>query len=101
MNCLWAPNDEHKAIVSDLHDSRCRTCAGAAPAPARLRRLAAQLHSLGPNPLYHYLTELSGGADPWVRLERYAALAELGDFIRLHGGDQLPLRARLVGGAAQ
>jgi hypothetical protein len=60
------------------------------PPPPRLRRLAAALHSLGPRPLYEYLLELADGADPWIRLERYAELAPLAEFIAGNDGDQLP-----------
>jgi hypothetical protein len=67
------------------------------PPPARLRRLAAALHSLGPRPLYEYLAEVADGADPWERLERYADLAPLASFIVVHDGDQL-LPLRIIGG---
>jgi hypothetical protein len=67
------------------------------PPPARLRRLAAVLHSLGPRPLYEFLLEVAGGADPWERLERYAKLAPLAGFIAANDGDRLP-PPRIVGG---
>jgi hypothetical protein len=54
---------------------------------ARLRFLAVQLHGLGPRPLYEYLREVLDGADPAVRLERYAALTRHRQFIAAHGGD--------------
>jgi hypothetical protein len=59
------------------------------PPPERLRRLAAELHSLGERALFEFLLELSHGADPWARLERYAALAPLAPFIAAHDGDRL------------
>ena len=40
----------------------------------RLRRLAGQLHSLGPRPTFEFLREIFKGADPLERLERYARL---------------------------
>jgi hypothetical protein len=67
------------------------------PPPARLRRLAAALHSLGPRPLYEYLVELADGADAWERLERYAELSPLASFIAANDGDRLP-PLRIVGG---
>jgi len=67
------------------------------PPPARLRRLAAALHSLGERALYEYLLEVADGADHWARLERYAKLAPLASFIAANDGDRLaPLR--IVGG---
>jgi hypothetical protein len=46
--------------------------ASVAPCDARLRLLAGRLHSLGETPLFEFLREVSQGADPWSRLERYA-----------------------------
>jgi hypothetical protein len=57
-----------------------------APAPARLRHLARQIHRLGPGPLHHLLRELVDGADPLPRIEAYARLAPLADFIVAHSG---------------
>jgi hypothetical protein len=54
---------------------------------ARLRRLAAQIHALGPRPLFELFCELDAGADFASRAERYAALPV--DFIRALGGDRL------------
>jgi hypothetical protein len=59
------------------------------PPPARLRWLAAALHSLGERALYEYLLEVADGADPWARLERYAELAPLASFIAANDGDRL------------
>jgi hypothetical protein len=63
---------------------------------ARLRRLADQLHALGPRPLFEYLREIIAGADPVDRLERYAAIDP--DVLRALGGDHLPPVHRVVGG---
>jgi hypothetical protein len=60
------------------------------PPLPRLRRLAAELHSLGPRPLYECLLEIASGADPWARLERYAELAPLASFIVALGAERLP-----------
>jgi hypothetical protein len=62
------------------------------PTPERLQVLARQLHALGERPLYEWMLEVSRGADPWRRLEAYARLAPLKDFIRQHGGDRLAQR---------
>jgi len=63
----------------------------------RLQRLAAQIHTLGPRPLYELLRELDAGAELRPTLERYARLAPLADFIAANGGDDFkPLR--VVGG---
>jgi hypothetical protein len=64
-------------------------------ATARMRRLAQQIHTLGPRPLYEPLKELQAGAPLEERLERYAALSEMAPFIRALGGDRLPV-ARLA-----
>jgi hypothetical protein len=69
---------------------------GAIP-DARLRRLAGQIHSLGPYPLAHLLAELAAGAPLGSRLEAYAALAPLRNFIAELGGRELPPPARLMG----
>jgi hypothetical protein len=57
---------------------------------ARLRLLAGRIHRLGPRPLYELLRELDAGAELGPRLEAYARLAPLADFIHAFGGDQLP-----------
>ncbi len=63
---------------------------GPAPVPReRLRFLAGRIHRLGPRPLFELLNELAAGADVVERLERYAALPA--DFIREHGGSELPI----------
>jgi len=60
------------------------------PPDARLRHLAERLHALGARGTYEYLREVAGGADPWVRLEKHAAVsARLGDFIRANDGPRL------------
>jgi hypothetical protein len=64
---------------------------------ARIRYLAAHMHSLGPRPLAEYLTEIIAGADPMARLERYAELDA--DVVRRLGADRMPPSHRLVGGA--
>ena len=66
--------------------------------PARLQRLAAQIHSLGPRPFYELLRELDEGAELHPTLERYARLAPLAEFIASHGGDQFPPALRVVEG---
>jgi hypothetical protein len=63
--------------------------------PARLRHLARQVHALGERPLYELLTELEAGLPFAERVEAYAGLADLGPFIKAHGGDRLPI-ARVV-----
>jgi hypothetical protein len=65
---------------------------------ARLKRLAAIIHRLGPRPLFELLREVEAGSDLLRTLERYAKLGPLTDFIVHLGGDQLPPPARLVGG---
>ena len=70
-----------------------------ARAPAvRLQHLARQIHQLGPGPLCHLLIELVDGADPLPRIEAYARLAPLAEFIAGHGGDRLPDPRLIVGG---
>jgi len=69
------------------------------PPELRLRRLAAELHSFGERPLFEFLLELSRGADPWERLEAYARLAPLREFIVANGGDKLPPLRIIEGGA--
>jgi hypothetical protein len=64
----------------------------------RLRYLAGKIHKLGPRPLFELLCELASGAELMFVLERYARIAPLAEFISNLGGDQLPARARLVGG---
>ena len=65
---------------------------------ARLKRLTAAVHRLGPRPLFELLREVGAGSDLLSTLERYARLEPLTDFISHLGGDQLPPPARLVGG---
>jgi hypothetical protein len=65
---------------------------------ARLKRLAATIHRLGPRPLFELLREVEAGSDLLRTLERYARLEPLTDFIVHLKGDQLPPPARLVGG---
>jgi hypothetical protein len=63
------------------------------PPSPRLRGLAAQLHSLGERPLFEFLLEVSRGANPRGRLERYARLAPLTQFSAANDGDRAsPLR---------
>ncbi len=64
----------------------------------RLLYLAGRLHSLGPRPLFEFLREIEAGAPLHERLERYAALEPLADFIQSLGGDRLPPPARLIRG---
>jgi hypothetical protein len=70
---------------------------GVAMTDSRLQRLAAQIHTLGPRPLYELLRELNAGAELGPTLERYARLAPLTEFIAANDGDDFrPLR--VVGG---
>jgi hypothetical protein len=85
---LWAQQTYPRWGVSARHQTASE---------ARLRRLSAQLHSLGPRPLYEFLKEIDGGADLCSRLEAYAALEPYVPFIRAHDGDRLP-SLRGVGG---
>jgi hypothetical protein len=66
----------------------------------RLRFLAAKIHELGPGPLYYLLSELAAGADLLLRLEAYARLAPLADFIAALDGDRIP-PLRVVNGSRQ
>jgi hypothetical protein len=66
--------------------------------PARLRHLAARIHTLGPWPLFCLLRELSEGADLPDVLERYATLHPLRDFIREFGGHEMPQPRIIEGG---
>jgi len=50
--------------------------------------------------LFEFLLELSRGADPWERLEAYARLAPLREFIVANGADKLP-PLRIIGGGAR
>jgi hypothetical protein len=65
---------------------------------ARLAYLAIRIHALGPRPLYELFRELEAGAPLIERLERYAALFPLADFILEHGGDRLPTLRSIPGG---
>jgi hypothetical protein len=89
--------------TSSNFDTRSYTASESAPqrpSPSRLRLLAKRLHSLGERPPYEWLLELSQGADPWERLERYADLAPLAAFIVSLDGDRLA-PPRLVSGGRQ
>jgi len=68
--------------------------------PARLRLLAERIHGLGPGPLCYLLQELVDGAEPGPRLEAYARLAPLAEFIAALGADRLP-QLRVVTGGRQ
>jgi hypothetical protein len=63
----------------------------------RLRRLAAEIHALGPRPLFELLQELNTGAELASTLERYARLAPLAGFIAVNDGDRLAPALRAVG----
>ena len=65
---------------------------------ARLRYLAAQIHPLGPRPLFELFREVEAGSDLLQTLERYAKLEPLTEFISDLGGHRLPTPVRLVGG---
>jgi hypothetical protein len=64
------------------------------PNPARLRRLAERLHSLGPRTTFELLKEIANGGDLWRRLERYAELDP--EVVHGLGADELPSYAWLV-----
>jgi hypothetical protein len=81
--------------MSDLHTSAVTRNKIHA---VRLRRLAAQIHRLGPRPLFELFREIDAGSDLPQALERYAKLEPLTDLITLLGGDQLPPSVRAVGG---
>jgi len=66
---------------------------------ARLQLLAGRIHDLGPRPLFEMLRELDQGADLAETIERYARLP--GDFIRQHGGAELPPLRVIIGGPPQ
>lgn len=82
--------------MPDLRDDARAQDAGLIPRE-QLLYLAGRLHGLGPRPLAEFLIELQEGAPLQPRLEAYAQLAPLADFIRRHGGDRVA-PARLVGG---
>jgi len=65
----------------------------------RLQHLARCLHSLGPLPLYYFLTEIERGAPLREHLEAYAELVPLGDFIRVNGGEEFSPPFVIDGGA--
>ncbi len=92
----WASARATRATIGLAYDAAGGLGSGEAIPIARLRYLSARVHSLGPRPLFELLSELAAGAPLGERLEAYAALAPLADFIRDHGGDRLPI-ARPVG----
>jgi hypothetical protein len=53
---------------------------------ARVRRLANQVHELGASSLSYLFDELLTGADPLERIEAFARLSPLADFIEANGG---------------
>jgi hypothetical protein len=61
---------------------------------ARLRRLAALIHNLGPRALWELLRELVAGRDLVERLERYAAIDP--DILEALGGARFPELLRAV-----
>jgi len=65
-------------------------------ADARLRYLAAQIHPLGPRPLFELFREVEAGSDLLQTLERFAKLEPLAELISHLGGDRLPPPARLA-----
>ena len=71
----------------------------AAPPPSiRVTPPGRAHHQLGPRPLFELIFELANGAEVPPRLEAYADLAPLADFIAELGGDRLPPAVRLVRG---
>jgi hypothetical protein len=84
-----------------LRQTQCPQCpharkAGRLPTSAtiptsvalRIRHLAGHLFCLGRRPLYEFLCEICGGADPLERLEAYGRLDP--DTVRALGADKLP-----------
>jgi hypothetical protein len=57
---------------------------------ARLTLLAQRIHTLGPRPLAELFAELQDGAPLAERVERYAELAPLADFIAQLGASSPP-----------
>jgi hypothetical protein len=66
--------------------------------PARLRRLAAEIHKLGPFALFCALREIHEGADLHDVLERFAAVAPLAGFVHALGGAEMPGPRIIKGG---
>jgi hypothetical protein len=54
----------------------------------RLRRLAENIHGLGPAPLFHCMCELAAGSDPLTVFETYGRLPR--DLIAAYHGDTFP-----------
>jgi hypothetical protein len=81
------------SAISEI-DTAQRTFSASTVPDARLRRLAALVHQLGPRPLFELLRELVAGADPLARVERYAELDA--DIIEALGGDRFPDLLRAV-----
>ena len=66
---------------------------------ARLRRLVAHLHSLGPRPVYEFVREIIEGGDVVESLETYSRLDS--SIVQYLGADRLvPDLVVIDGGAA-
>ena len=66
---------------------------------ARLRRLVAHLHSLGPRPVYEFVREIINGGDVIDRLEDYGRLDP--NLVQYLGADRIvPDLVVIDGGAA-
>jgi hypothetical protein len=80
-------------INAEQFDTSSKKPVGRGLPPLRLRYLTEQIYQLGERPLFELFTELTAGADPVDRIERYARLSrELGGFIRANGGNQFSSR---------
>src|SRR5262245_48789084 len=64
------------------------------PNNARFQYLVGRLHALGPRPVDELLREIVAGADVFACLETYARLDP--EFVRMYGGDVLPIDRDLV-----
>jgi hypothetical protein len=89
-----------KALDDGFSGGNARSQDAGLISPARLRLLTRQIYRLGERPLYELFRELDAGAPLQPRLEAYARLEPLADFIAALDGDQLPPPARLVRGRA-
>ncbi len=62
----------------------------------RLQFLAARLHTLGPKPLFYFLSEIERGAEIRSHLEKYAQLPT--DFIKAYHGDRFTPALHAING---
>jgi hypothetical protein len=64
--------------------------------PARLRRMAEQIHALGPWPLFNLLRDVDEGRDLHTVIKSYAGIYPLRGFIEALGGRDMPPPVRLI-----